>query len=73
MVMLHLVNFIGLEILYALEFADGTYNLGLALYLYLVPVSSCYFAYMTFVLFYLVYCFGRNRHLGTTVYEESLL
>ena len=34
--------------------------------------SDCYFTYMTFILFYLVFCFSKNRHQGEIFYEESL-
>ena len=72
-VILHLVNFIGLEIILAFEFAVVYYQPQPDLFFYSMIVREIYFAYMTLVLFYLVYCFGKNRHLGTTVYEESLI
>ena len=36
-------------------------------------VYDCYFTYMTLVLFYLIYRFGKNRYLGATAYKESLV
>ena len=72
MVLYHVVNFIGLLLLYVAEWMLFKYTppyheydmLEYATKKIILMAERCCNTYMTLVLFYLVYCFGRNRQLG---------
>ena len=79
MLVFHIVNFAGFEaghvIHYFMHRNTPEYPSALTLKEFKVTdmINKTYFTYMTFVLFYLVYCFGQNRQLGKTLYQESLV
>ena len=80
MILFHVVNFIGICVLYlvrVLYYKSAPPRPDQDMLVYgtkkiLLMTLICYTTYMTLVLFYLVYRFGRNRQLGQNVYEESL-
>ena len=74
MIIFHLGNFIGLEAVYAFQYYavkqdESVRQVKMEAAAYMV--DQCYFTYMTLFLFYLVYCFGKNRHLGMITCKES--
>ena len=72
MVLYHVVNFIGLLLLYVARWMLVKYTppyneydmLEYVTKKIILTAERCCNTYMTLVLFYLVYCFGRNRQLG---------
>ena len=75
MFIFHLVNFISLELFDVIRYIlyqDTTPypkrpTSTLVEDKVLEMICKTYFTYMTFVLFYLVYCFGKNKQLGETL------
>ena len=74
MVLLHLVNFIFLEVLYVIRYIaeNDTWVKQNKIYLLQILIANkCFYTYMSFVLYYLVYRFDKNMNLGTMVFKEA--
>ena len=73
MLMLHLVNFIILEILWLVNCLMNYYYRHRVNMLIVLMVNLTYFTYMTLVIFFLVNWISKNKQFGVRAYKESLI